>query len=193
MKLLRYATIAACTLLLLASFLFFRTLGIFLLLVVLSLTFIAVRGAPEVVAARTALELAEQTADAGDPNSFKVRRGRIGGSFVFVLGEGGRRVHERQSKRAREERGEDCECVNAYSPVSGTVLQVLKESEGVVASGTPLVEVGDPGRLEIVVDLLSTDAVRVEAGQRALIEAWGGDVPLEGVVSYLRDRVEAPL
>jgi len=83
----------------------------------------------------------------------------------------------------REERGEDCECVNAYSPVSGTVLQVLKESEGVVASGTPLVEVGDPGRLEIVVDLLSTDAVRVEAGQRALIEAWGGDVPLEGVVT----------
>ncbi|MBT8443166.1 MAG: HlyD family efflux transporter periplasmic adaptor subunit, partial [Gammaproteobacteria bacterium] len=83
----------------------------------------------------------------------------------------------------REARGEDCECVNAYSPVSGTVLQVLKESEGVVASGTPLVEVGDPGRLEIVVDLLSTDAVRVEAGQRALIEAWGGDVPLEGVVT----------
>lgn len=83
----------------------------------------------------------------------------------------------------REARGEDCECVNAYSPVNGTVLQVLKESEGVVASGTPLVEVGDPRRLEIVVDLLSTDAVRVEAGQRALIEAWGGEVPLEGVVT----------
>jgi HlyD family secretion protein len=83
----------------------------------------------------------------------------------------------------REDRGEDCECVNAYSPVSGTVLQVLKESEGVVASGTPLVEVGDSRRLEIVVDLLSTDAVRVEAGQRALIEGWGGDAPLEGVVS----------
>ena len=79
--------------------------------------------------------------------------------------------------------GADCECVNAYSPVSGTVLQVLKKSEGVVASGTPLVEVGDPRRLEIVVDLLSTDAVRVEAGQRVLIEAWGGEVPLEGVVS----------
>ncbi|MGI9343653.1 MAG: HlyD family secretion protein, partial [Gammaproteobacteria bacterium] len=56
----------------------------------------------------------------------------------------------------RENRGEDCECGNAYSPVSGAVLQVLKESEGVVASGTPLVEVGDPRRLEIVVDLLST-------------------------------------
>jgi HlyD family secretion protein len=83
----------------------------------------------------------------------------------------------------RAQRGEDCECVNAYSPVSGTVLQVLKESEGVVASGTALVEVGDPERLEIVVDLLSTDAVRVEAGQRVLIEAWGGEPVLEGVVT----------
>lgn len=83
----------------------------------------------------------------------------------------------------RAERGADCECVNAYSPVSGTVLQVLTKSEGVVASGTPLVEVGDPERLEIVVDLLSTDAVRVEAGQRVLIEAWGGEGVLEGVVT----------
>ena len=83
----------------------------------------------------------------------------------------------------RAEQGEDCECVNAYSPVSGTVLQVLKKSEGVVASGMPLVEVGDPRRLEIVVDLLSTDAVRVEVGQRALIEAWGGEATLAGVVT----------
>lgn len=76
----------------------------------------------------------------------------------------------------------DCDCVNVYSPVSGTVLRVVTESEGVVQSGTPLVEVGNPDRLEVVVDLLSADAVRVEAGQRVLIEAWGGDRPLEGRV-----------
>ena len=86
---------------------------------------------------------------------------------------------------ARDSRGEDCECINAYSPVSGAVLQVLKKSEGVVTSGTPLVEIGDPTRLEIVVDLLSTDAVQVEIGQRALIEAWGGKPALEGVVSRI--------
>jgi len=91
------------------------------------------------------------------------------------------RLMNPNSSRALQ--GEDCECVNAYSPVSGTVLQVLKESEGVVMSGTPLVEVGDPLRMEIVVDLLSTDAVRVEAGQRVLIEAWGGEAALEGVVT----------
>ncbi|MDH3977314.1 MAG: HlyD family efflux transporter periplasmic adaptor subunit [Gammaproteobacteria bacterium] len=84
---------------------------------------------------------------------------------------------------SRNNRGEDCECVKTYSPVSGAVLRVLRESEGVVTSGTPLVEVGDPRKLEIHVDLLSTDAVQVEAGQRALIEAWGGNKPLEGVVT----------
>jgi HlyD family secretion protein len=75
-----------------------------------------------------------------------------------------------------------CDCVSVYSPVSGDVLQVLTESEGVVQSGAPLVEIGDPDKLEIVVDLLSADAVRVRPGQRAIIEAWGGTRPLEGVV-----------
>jgi HlyD family secretion protein len=76
----------------------------------------------------------------------------------------------------------DCDCVSVYSPVSGHVLRVLTESEGVLQSGAPLVEIGDPDKLEIVVDLLSTDAVRVRPGQRAIIEAWGGARPLEGVV-----------
>jgi HlyD family secretion protein len=85
----------------------------------------------------------------------------------------------------RESSGEDCECINAYSPVSGTILRVLKKSEGVVTSGTPLAEIGDPTRLEIVVDLLSTDAVRVDIGQRVLIEAWGGEQALEGTVTRI--------
>jgi len=76
----------------------------------------------------------------------------------------------------------DCDCVSVYSPVSGRVLRIVNESEGVVASGTPLVEVGNPGLLEVVVDLLSADAVRVGPGQRVVIEAWGGDQPLDGVV-----------
>jgi HlyD family secretion protein len=75
-----------------------------------------------------------------------------------------------------------CDCVSVYSPVSGDVLRVVTESEGVVQSGTPLVEIGDPDKLEVVVDLLSADAVRVQPGQRAIIEAWGGPRPLEGVV-----------
>ena len=83
---------------------------------------------------------------------------------------------------AKRTRAADCDCVTVYSPVSGTVLRVVTESEGVVASGAPLVEIGDPDRLEVVVDLLSADAVRVQAGQRVVIEAWGGDRPIDGVV-----------
>jgi HlyD family secretion protein len=99
------------------------------------------------------------------------------------------RESEYQVARARlmtpgTERGPvaDCDCVSVYSPVSGQVLRIVTESEGVVASGTPLVEVGNPGLLEVVVDLLSADAVRVGPGQRVVIEAWGGDQPLEGAV-----------
>jgi HlyD family secretion protein len=83
---------------------------------------------------------------------------------------------------AARERVADCDCVSVYSPVNGRVLRIVNESEGVVESGTPLVEVGNPDLLEVVVDLLSADAVRVQAGQRVLIEAWGGDEPLDGVV-----------
>jgi HlyD family secretion protein len=75
-----------------------------------------------------------------------------------------------------------CECIALRSPVTGRILRVLQESEGVVAAGAPLVEIGDPRELEIVVDLLSADAVKVEAGQRVIIESWGGDEPLEGRV-----------
>lgn len=65
--------------------------------------------------------------------------------------------------------------VAVQAPVSGTVLRVIQESEAVVPAGAPLVEIGDPSSdLEIVTDLLSTDAVRVRPGARAYIEDWGG-------------------
>ncbi len=76
----------------------------------------------------------------------------------------------------------DCDCVSVYSPVSGEVLRIVTESEGNVQAGAPLLEIGDPVKLEVVVDLLSADAVRVQPGQRAIIEAWGGPRPLEGAV-----------
>lgn len=78
--------------------------------------------------------------------------------------------------------GDLCECMPVVAPVDGRVLGVLHESEGVVTAGQPLVEVGDPSDLEIVVDLLSADAVRVKPGQRVIIEEWGEAEPLEGRV-----------
>lgn len=60
------------------------------------------------------------------------------------------------------------------TPVTGSVLRVYQESAGLVAPGTPLLEVGDLSRMEIVVDLLSTEAVRVKPGADAAISHWGG-------------------
>jgi HlyD family secretion protein len=72
--------------------------------------------------------------------------------------------------------------VEVRSPVDGVVLKRDRESESVVPAGDPLVEIGDPRNLEIVSDLLSTDAVRVRAGARAMIEQWGGDRVLDARV-----------
>lgn len=72
--------------------------------------------------------------------------------------------------------------VSVAAPADGVVLKRLRESESVVPPGDPLIEIGDPHRLEIVVDLLSTDAVRVRRGARAIIEQWGGEQQLEARV-----------
>ena len=64
--------------------------------------------------------------------------------------------------------------VDVRSPVDGVVLKRQHESACVVAAGEPLLEVGDPAQLEVVADVLSTDAVRVRAGSRVDIERWGG-------------------
>lgn len=68
------------------------------------------------------------------------------------------------------------------SPVRGHVLQVLRESESVVAAGTPLIVVGDPQTLEVIADFLTTDAVRIRPGATARIERWGGPQPLTAEV-----------
>ncbi|WP_417320668.1 efflux RND transporter periplasmic adaptor subunit [Emcibacter sp.] len=71
-------------------------------------------------------------------------------------------------------------CVHA--PVNGKVLRVMHKSEGVIAIGTPLAEIGDPANLEIVVEMLSRDAVKVQPGDRALIRRWGGEEEIDARV-----------
>ena len=84
--------------------------------------------------------------------------------------------------RTLEGGGAQGEPILLRSPVDGVVLRRLRESESVVPAGEPLLEVGDPVNLEIVSDLLSTDAVQVKAGQSVLIEQWGGTDALHGTV-----------
>lgn len=89
------------------------------------------------------------------------------------------RKRELESAKARligPDHGDDPDggSVEVLAPESGRVLKIHKESEQIVQSGAPLLEIGDPHDLEIVVDLLSTDAVKVKPGADALIEDWGG-------------------
>lgn len=70
-------------------------------------------------------------------------------------------------------------------PGNGQVLRVLQESARYVDAGTPLLEVGNPGSLELVIDVLSSDAVRIRPNQPVVIEQWGGDSSLQGQVRYV--------
>jgi HlyD family secretion protein len=78
--------------------------------------------------------------------------------------------------------GEPMVRVPIKSPVTGKILKVLRECEGPVRTGEPLLEVGDPAALEVEVDVLSADAVQIKPGMQVLFERWGGDQPLQGVV-----------
>lgn len=68
------------------------------------------------------------------------------------------------------------------SPIGGRVMRVLQQSETVVALGTPLIELGDTQRLEIVAELLTADALAAAPGRHVRIEGWGGPAALEGRV-----------
>ena len=80
-----------------------------------------------------------------------------------------------------ETNGDDC-CVEVFAPENGRVLKIQTESEQVVRPGEALLEIGDPQDLEIVVDLLSTDAVKVRQGAAAHVEGWGGGKELAAKV-----------
>lgn len=75
--------------------------------------------------------------------------------------------------------------VKVQAPTDGRVLRVLEESERVVSAGTPLLELSNPSKLEAVIELLSTDAVKVVPGAGVFIENWGGPRALEGRVRLI--------
>ncbi len=70
-----------------------------------------------------------------------------------------------------------------YAPAHGRILRIIQQSETTLPAGAPIMEIGDvEGELEVVVELISSDAVQVAIGDRVIIEDWGGLLPLDGVV-----------
>ncbi len=80
--------------------------------------------------------------------------------------------------------GEAC-CLSVRAPADGVVLNVLTESEQVLSAGTPLVEIGDPKDMEVVVHLLSSDAVGIKPGAAATITDWGNQNALHATVRQI--------
>ncbi len=87
-----------------------------------------------------------------------------------------------ESVQAHPDDADDC-CVRVTAPVDGRVLKIIHESEQRVGAGQPLLELGDPRDLEIVAELLSTDAVKIEEGAEAYIVNWGGGETLNARVT----------
>lgn len=89
-------------------------------------------------------------------------------------------VHDVEAARAlsRQDAGQP---IRLRAPVAGRILRISERSERVVQAGDPILEIGDPSRLEVVADLLSSEAVRVAVGDAIRIEGWGG-APLEGTL-----------
>jgi HlyD family secretion protein len=79
-------------------------------------------------------------------------------------------------------RSDDDATFAVRAPVAGRVLRVLQPSAGTVALGTPLLEIGDTGAMEIVAEVLTGDALRAKPGTPVRIERWGGATALAGKV-----------
>jgi HlyD family secretion protein len=93
--------------------------------------------------------------------------------------------HTLEQARAALKRGAEAgsdERFPVSAPIDGRILKIIQESEGVVASGAPLLEVADPSDLEVIVDVLTSDAVRVREASRVILERSGTLAPLQGRV-----------
>ncbi|WP_289043442.1 HlyD family efflux transporter periplasmic adaptor subunit [uncultured Aliiroseovarius sp.] len=76
-------------------------------------------------------------------------------------------------------------CIDVKAPVSGTVLSVASESERPILPGAPILSIGETDDLEIMAEILSTDAVRLQVGAPAYVERWGGDGRLNAKVRII--------
>lgn len=110
-------------------------------------------------AALSAAEAGVQTA--------KAELARAAAAIGYSLSEGGAK-----SSRA----------IPVRSPIKGRVLKLHRESEGAVASGEPLIDIGDTSSLEVRAEVLSSDAVSIQPGSPVFFERWGGSAGLKGTV-----------
>jgi HlyD family secretion protein len=123
--------------------------------------------------------IAQRELEAAERQEQSLERARQSASFAVSTAQ-----HQLEVARAGllQSRSGRATPIALYSPVNGVVLRRLQESETVVSTGQPLIEVGNLEDLEIVADLLSSAAVNVAPGQAVFIDQWGGPRALRGRV-----------
>ena len=75
--------------------------------------------------------------------------------------------------------------VEVKAPVDGTVYTVMEDNERVIQAGTPLLEISNQDSLEVIADLLTQDAIKVETGDTVYLTGWGGDQTINAIVRYI--------
>ena len=83
---------------------------------------------------------------------------------------------------ARLQNGGAADVLQVRAPVAARVLKLAQESEGAVAAGQPLLEIGNPDSLEVEVEVLSTHAVKIAPGSKVILDRWGGEEAVAGTV-----------
>lgn len=130
-------------------------------------------------------DLAREALDKTATEARRVRAARASADHVVEQARGeleAARAALRYSAAAPPPAGAPGETVVVRAPAAGRILRVIRESEGAVTPGEPLVEIGNARALEVEVEVLSADAVRIPPGGRVLFSRWGGTRPLEGRV-----------
>lgn len=148
--------------------------------------------AAQVAVAQAANELrrTEQLAQQGFVAPTKIDADRLGAQAAqkeLDTAEAGEHMARHELEQARAVlaaggSGSTGRSVALRAPVGGRVLKLHQQSEATVVPGAPLVEIGDTRRLEVVAELLTTDALQARPGSAVRIERWGGPVALDGRV-----------
>lgn len=132
--------------------------------------------------ARAALELVRRPARVAAPAPSATRSGAASASASASASGAPRTASTALSASAASASAAAPGAFEVRAPISGRVLRVAQASEGLVALGAPLLELGDTTRLEVVAPLLTTDALQARPGAPVRIERWGGPGVLHGRV-----------
>jgi HlyD family secretion protein len=119
---------------------------------------------------RESFEIAEKEAGVLQKEAAAARSGSAAARYSY------------EALQSRVDSNISAKAVTVFSPVAGKILRVHEKSERVVNAGAPLIDIGDPSAIEIVIDVLSSDAVMVRKGSRVIVTDWGGGRDAEAVV-----------